>query len=530
MRQPHPKIFNISGVCVPSEHYMLPVLPRIPDIGDMIEGKFYFVLHAPRQSGKTTFLEALTDKINCEGNYYAFNCSLTALRGISDRSEAINAIADIINDEIGQSNVPSLKLLAYPDEAIPYSGATVKIKKFLNYLCINLDKELVVFFDEADCLTGPALITFLAQIRDGYLTRHLSAKTKFPRSMALVGMRDIRDYLAQVRPDGQSTGLASPFNVKQEAFTLPDFTRDEIKSLYGQHTEATGQVFTEDSIDAAWRWSTGQPWLVNALANQVIVRTLKNDYSVVIGEALINEAAEALIQRRDTHIDSLLERLKEPRVRRVIEPIVLGDEGWEDAVADDDIRYAKDLGLIKHEDGEAQPANPIYGEAIVRTLTRRLQDRLPKDLANRWMDGRKLDMTGLLKSFQQFWRENSEMLEPPYDYKESTPHLVCFAYLRRVLNGGVEALRREYALGRQRLDLEARYKGASYPVELKIKRPGRSLDAKKALEQMSGYMEKLGALEGWLVVFDRGPEKNWDEKIYWETMQIGQLTIHLVSC
>jgi hypothetical protein len=84
----------------------------------------------------------------------------------------------------------------------------------LRYLSVCLDKEVVIFFDEADCLTGFALVTFLAQIRDGYLERHLSNETKFPRSMALVGMRDIRDYLVQVLPEEQSTGLASSFNVK----------------------------------------------------------------------------------------------------------------------------------------------------------------------------------------------------------------------------------------------------------------------------------------------------------------------------
>jgi predicted AAA+ superfamily ATPase len=69
MDKPLQKTFNTTGVCIPSEHYMLPVLPRIPDVGDMIDGKFYFILHAPRQSGKTTFLQTLTEEINIVGRY-----------------------------------------------------------------------------------------------------------------------------------------------------------------------------------------------------------------------------------------------------------------------------------------------------------------------------------------------------------------------------------------------------------------------------------------------------------------------------
>jgi hypothetical protein len=141
------------------------------------------------------------------------------------------------------SKPPPLKALAYPDDAIPQSGSAVKIKKMLRYLSVRLDKELVVFFDETDCLTGPALVTFLAQIRGGYLERHLSNETKYPRSMALVGMRDIRDYLVQVRPEEKYIGLASPFNVKKKSLTLANFTHDEIQGLYNQHTEATDQIF-----------------------------------------------------------------------------------------------------------------------------------------------------------------------------------------------------------------------------------------------------------------------------------------------
>jgi hypothetical protein len=62
-----------------------------------------------------------------------------------------------------------------------------KVQNMLNDICRSLDRELVVFFDEADCLHDDPLITFLTQIRDGYLERYDSPQTVFPRSMALVG-------------------------------------------------------------------------------------------------------------------------------------------------------------------------------------------------------------------------------------------------------------------------------------------------------------------------------------------------------
>ncbi|MDR0354774.1 MAG: ATP-binding protein, partial [Deltaproteobacteria bacterium] len=225
------KTFNTVGPCVPSEHYMLPVLPRQPEIDEMIDGKFYFILHAPRQSGKTTLLDALTDSINADGKMYALACSLMGVRGILDRNESMTTVVSQINAALFLSQEDILRQKAYIfDNLIGMNAPDTKVRFLLNYLCESLDKDLVIFFDEADCFTDTSLVTFLSQIRDAYNTRHKRGN-KFPRSMALVGLRDIRDYLAQARPDAMSKGIASPFNIKKKALTLANFTLDEIEIL-----------------------------------------------------------------------------------------------------------------------------------------------------------------------------------------------------------------------------------------------------------------------------------------------------------
>ncbi|MDR1041122.1 MAG: ATP-binding protein, partial [Deltaproteobacteria bacterium] len=260
--------FNTSGVCKPSKHYMIPAVPRITGISDMIENEYYFVIHAPRQSGKTTCLTALTDRINSEGNYYAITCSLASLRDIHNDEKAMSRVVSRINVALESSDVDELHKLAYVFNSSRYmADADGKVQLMLRDLSHALNRELVVFFDEADCLMEAPLILFLAQIRDGYLRRSNLPRSRFPRSMALVGMRDIRDYLTIVRADGESQGPGgSPFNVRDESLSLADFTREEIEVLYGQHTAETGQIFEPEAVDRAWHWTEGQPWLVNALA------------------------------------------------------------------------------------------------------------------------------------------------------------------------------------------------------------------------------------------------------------------------
>jgi hypothetical protein len=262
----------------------------------------------------------------------------------------------------------------------------------------------VVFFDEADLLTGPALLTFLAQIRDGYNDRDRRQK-RFPSSLALVGMRDIRDYITAEHPESAGDRLASPFNIAAERMTLANFTREETGRLYRQHTEATGQVFEDNAVERAWRWSEGQPWLVNALARQIVEVKLKDDRSSRITAILVDEAAETLIVRRDTHIDSLLERLKEPRVKNVMESVLTGTQA--DVTPDnDDSRYCRDLGLLALTDEKLlRPSNPIYKEVVIRTLTDQVEKFIPKISVNIRTDGQTLFLSDLLKEFQKFWRK-----------------------------------------------------------------------------------------------------------------------------
>jgi hypothetical protein len=281
-----------------------------------------------------------------------------------------------------------------------------KVRKILNRLCLDPDKPLVVFFDEADLLSGSGLLAILAQIRVGFNDRD-NLGNKFPSSLALVGMRNIRDYLASNHPEAVGEHLADPFNIVAEKMTLANFTKAEIAQLYGQHTEATGQVFKKIAIERAWYWTDGQPWLVNALANVLITQELKNNYSIKITDKHIDQAAQTLILRNDTHFDSLKETLKEPRVRRVMEAVVISAVDFPEGISEDDINYTLDLGLLKIDTTNKKiylPANRIYQEIIPRSLNNKIQRKIeitiPDSYGNKWMEGKSLDMSSLLKSFQ----------------------------------------------------------------------------------------------------------------------------------
>ena len=189
------KYFNIAGPCYPKKHYTVPILDRNKNIIPIIEQAQYFVIHAARQSGKTTLIQWLVLHLLKEGKYYALYCSLEAAKSFSAPEKGIPAILDLLEFAIEYSTLPQRKSFA---QGLDRNKTSTLIKKALANFCAALDKPLIIFFDEIDSLKNGTLVSLIAQLRDGYVTRNF---IPFPQSIALVGMRNIRDYKAKVRSE-----------------------------------------------------------------------------------------------------------------------------------------------------------------------------------------------------------------------------------------------------------------------------------------------------------------------------------------
>jgi hypothetical protein len=507
---------------------MLDPLRGIGDeLMDLIDTKQYFVIHAARQTGKTTLLYALVDKINAAGDYYAVSCSLETVQSFVEPERGIPAIIDNMAFSLERHGLPGGFA-----KNVDKSSISMAVGSALTAYCGALDKPLVIFFDEADCLSGETLITFLRQLRDGYLSR---GRTPFVHSVALVGMRNLRDYKGKIRKESETLGSSSPFNVVTESLNLRNFKAEEVAELYAQHTTETGQVFDPQAAAYAFEQTQGQPWLVNAIARECVEKITKKDFSIPITQAFVDQAIQNLIKTWGTHFDSMMARLEEPRVRNIIQPLLLGNGTTIDTHSEDYL-YTRDLGIIRESGSKVEPANPIYAELIVRTLNWGVQQSLLRGYEDyeipRYLKDGKIDINYLLQDFQQYWRENSEIWidcykTQYYQYDEAATHLVMQAFLQRVINGGGHIIR-EMALGRMRADICVVYKDGKYPIELKILQNQRSLA--ESLKQTAAYMDRMGATEGWLVLFDKDREKSWDEKIYMRKESVDNRVITVVGC
>jgi hypothetical protein len=486
-----PRSFNTAGPCRAEYDYMLPPTERLPKVMALVDGQKYFVLHAPRQTGKTTALLALAMELTASERYVAALLSMEVGAPFADDPGA--AELAILGDwrRAASAQLPD----ALQPPAWPPDEAGSRIGAALTAWALAAPRPLVVFLDEIDALRDIALVSVLRQLRAGYPRR----PGEFPWSLALIGLRDVRDYRV-TEGEASRLGTASPFNIKARSLTLADFSADDVARLYAQHSVDTGQAFTPAALARAYELTQGQPWLVNALA-QVAVEDLVPDRRQPVAPGDLDRASGILIQRQDTHLDSLAERLREPRVRRILEPMLAGTAL--PAVPEDDIRFVLDLGLVRLSDeGGLVVANPIYREVLARVLATTPRASLPH-IAPTWLteDGR-LDLQALLASFLAFWRQHGQALLGSAPYPEIAPHLVMMAYLDRVANAG-GTLEREYAVGSGRMDLLLRYGPDSFAFELKVWRDGRPDPLGEGLAQIDGYLAGLGLDTGWLVLFDR---------------------------
>ena len=520
------RFFNTAGPVVSEMHYCVPPLGRL-DVDEMfllIRQRKYFVLHAPRQTGKTSALLALRDELNSGRE---FRCVYVNVEGGQSAREDVGAALRAILSALARGARETLDdrfvagiWLGILDAAGPHDALRETLARWSE----SDPRPLVLMIDEVDALIGDTLLAVLRQLRSGYPER----PDRFPQSVILCGVRDVRDYRIRSSAENAVVAGGSAFNVRAESLRLGDFSPDEVESLLSQHTRETGQAFTNDARAAVRELTRGQPWLVNALAYEACFKNRAGrDRSRAITEAAIQNAREHLILRRETHLDQLADKLQEERVRRVVEPLLSGAEAA-DSIAADDLEYVRDLGLVTRS-GPVAIANPIYREVIPRDLTYTLQEMsIHHDPA--WYVGGDgaLRAAELLAAFQEFFREHSEHWVERFQYREAGPQLLLQSFLQRIVNGGGR-IEREYGLGRMRTDLllvwpvggargqEPAGEGGGTQkvvIECKVLHRGLERTVREGLEQTRAYMDRSGAVEGHLVIFDRTEGRSWNEKIF----------------
>ena len=249
------RFFNTSGPVVAADHYCIPPLARLSldEVLGLVREKRYFVLHAPRQTGKTSILLALKDELNRSGSYRCVYINVEV--GQAAREDVGAATRSILNHTArrARSTLHDDFVASIWPEALSRAGPYNALEEVLGRWAEADPRPLVLLIDEIDSLIGDTLLSVLRQLRAGYDQR----PSGFPQSVVLCGVRDVRDYRIQSSNEKALVTGGSAFNIKSESLRLGDFSRHEVETLLAQHTGETGQLFALDAGETIWTLTRG---------------------------------------------------------------------------------------------------------------------------------------------------------------------------------------------------------------------------------------------------------------------------------
>lgn len=353
---PQTKTFCIDGSAFEGMHYFIPRRLNFDELDTLIERDQYFLLRGPLQCGKTSAIEEYVHYLKTKGHYRVVRMSLNALEGIKDDAFTmllrIGKVLKDILESLPDKEESVTHALQKIDHEEPLSPRL--FSRLLEEWAEASPKPIILFIDDLDSLDHEVIIGLLHHIRSGFMHR----PTGFPQSMCLIGLHSMRNYRTTF--EKHVTSAASFFNITAQSFKLGNFSIDETKILYEQHTWATGQQFTVEAIDYAYYLTQGQPLLINALAKIAADELIDRRQAITKND--IEQSKELLIAH-NTHLDYLVTKLNDPKVKKVLKAI--NNRKPAQLLLEDEDEYVRELGFVSRQ---LDIANPIYEEVVKKQM------------------------------------------------------------------------------------------------------------------------------------------------------------------
>jgi hypothetical protein len=433
------RMFEDAGLVDPRSAYHVDlervVNTKNQDLKTMVDRGRYFSIFAPRQSGKTTFLEGFRLKLEKESTYIPLIISFQRYKSLDKRTfyqQIQNELYAQLISRLDRVHCPNLNeaesyLVSHKlTNHISLGELFEKLNQIIKF------KKIVIFIDEFDGIPEKELENFLTTLRELY-QKYKKSKDKALYSVGLVGIRNITKLIV---------GGVSPFNIADQV-KLPSFSLTNIRDLYGQYTAETNQPFTDEAVKTVYMETAGQPWLVNRLATILTVE-IKPETTEPITLDDVENAIKRLLKEKNSHFDYLLEKVRLHK-ETFIAVIFNGIEYNPD---DEDQSWLEQFGLIKEDNEKVKAANNIYKRRFLNAFFRESGAAADTSLkAYFTVDGR-LDMESVLSDFEEYIIRigvNAFYHNPkPY---EKIGQFLLTAWLYQFVEGGKGELRFETPTG-----------------------------------------------------------------------------------
>ena len=511
------KRFNVTGLCVPTKHYMVDISAKLAKVMELIDQGLYFAINRPRQFGKTTMLTALAQHMWSQPDKYVL--VRLSFEGVGD---SIFAGESSFTPNFVELVAGALERV-YPEEAATARnlGTTVHNMKtlsdFITQFVRHCGREVVVLIDEVDKSSNNQLfLSFLGMLRNKYLDREAGADETF-HSVVLAGIHDVKTLKLKIRSDAEAK-LNSPWNIASDFDVDLSFSPAEIKTMLVPYAADKAVAMDFDAIAARLRYYTsGHPFLVSSLCKLLDEKAAAENPAFDPKRWTTDDIDWAFRQLTreaytNANFDDMVKNLENNKdLFRLVGMVLFGaaKEGVPFSLKEPVINLGVILGFFRNEQGRAAIHNRVYEQVLSDYIRAKafVSGRLPDSGSSLdYYRNGTLNLRQVLLKFQEFMKEHYSSRDAAFLEREG--RLVFLSFLKPIVNGK-GFLWKEPVIGdERRMDVVVTYGAAQKEVvELKVWR-GEEYH-QRGLAQLSEYLDFQNLDHGFLLLFDFNKGKEY---------------------
>jgi len=472
----------------------------VPEVGG-----HYFTIWAPRQTGKTWLMRQIKQEISQRypDRFTVFDFSLGGLRGMSFSPPSFERNSDLaIETNSEESDFPGTfgELLQETLPGEPEVNSWKDFRKLFSRDKGQWDSPLILLIDEVDTIPSALIDLMVAQFRELYLHR----ETNWLHGLALIGVRAVLGIESQ---------RGSPFNI-QRSLRVPNFTIDEVKELYRQYQEESGQKIEAAVVEKIYQTTKGQPGLVSWFGELLTEKYNPGQNQIIDMDTWELVWHKARFVEPNNTVMNLIAKARMPEYQKfLLELFTRSDMPF--SFHEPLCNYLYLHGIVESEttrrpNGElgeiCRFASPFIQDCLYHALSREIVgDRMPilplqplDDLADVF-SGTSLDLSALLQRYKDYllrlkakginpWKEQPRR-ETDLHLTEAVGHFHLFTWLQTVL-GRRCVISPEFPTGNGKVDIHIRC-GAKRGI-IEVKSFVDIYEAKSARKQAAQYAKSLG--------------------------------------
>jgi hypothetical protein len=503
--------FNITGICIPQEHFMADMSKKLDQIMDMVTNGDYFTIHRPRQYGKTTIMYLLGERLKQDPDYLVLDISFEGIDSPTYESHQrfIKTYLNLMCRElqflkedvlVGLINGNLHGILDFD-----------QLNGFLAKLISSAGRKIVLMIDEVDKSGNNQLfLDFLGMLRTKFLNKKKGKDLTF-HSVILAGVHDIKSLKARMRPAEEKL-YNSPWNIAVDFDVDISLFPDEIASmleLYSKEKEVDVDIpyFSEQ----LYYYTSGYPFLVSYLCKMIDEQVLpakKINKNIWEADDLL-KALHLVLQKGNPNFGSLIKNLENnPDLYDFVFDIIMNEKVFAFNQDNPLIQSGIMYGIIFNDTKQLKVHNRLYEQRIYNYLASKMETlkelRFDHSSHSFLKENDSLNIKKIIEKFQDFMKEQYSSKDK--SFLERNGRLLFLAFLRPILNGRGFDFKEVQISEEKRLDIVITFGPHIYIIELKIWR-GDSYH-QKGLVQFCDYLNLQNQTSGYLLIFDLRRESN----------------------